>query len=418
MEKLFNKSFVLIFILLVGTFSYSQTTIEGGIYEDTTLTVDQSPYIVTDDLIVFPDITLTIEPGVILKFDDDKKLEIRGKLNAIGNEDNHIVFTSNSSNPMMGSWKGIVVIGNDPMLDDFYQVRMDYVEGYYAHLFIDLTIGYQGPYIFTNSYFSDNMYVSDATGYPYSLFENCDFLNNNTPLRKQKGIFSITARNCSFIDNFIGVEGIDLIEDSYFSGNELYGIFKVDQIKNCTLENHEVAVRNLFNATSNYFVGNTLRNNQIGIIIMSFFNNAGIEFRDNILCDNSLYNVELETSSNVNIPYNCWCSSDPEYIGSKIYDGYDNVNLGIVNFTPFLDCKMGIEDTNFNNLISLYPNPATDKLYISNLKKTSTVRIISADGKQIIKKTIKPNDFINISELQRGVYLLILDGNSYKFIKN
>lgn len=54
--------------------------------------------------------TLTIEPGVIVKFDADAFIEIGGinaKLLAVGTAQNPIVFTSNSSSPQPGDWRYI-----------------------------------------------------------------------------------------------------------------------------------------------------------------------------------------------------------------------------------------------------------------------------------------------------------------------
>lgn len=72
----------------------------------------------------------------------------------------------------------------------------------------------------------------------------------------------------------------------------------------------------------------------------------------------------------------------------------------------------------FTNGVKIYPNPSTDKLYFENLKKKSTVKIVNAEGKFIMEKTIEPNGYADISALPKGVYVAILDGNSYKFIKN
>lgn len=67
--------------------------------------------------------------------------------------------------------------------------------------------------------------------------------------------------------------------------------------------------------------------------------------------------------------------------------------------------------------VNIYPNPATDKLYFENVKKSTIVKILNAEGKFIMEKTIQPNGFIDISALPKGVYVAVLDGNSYKFIK-
>lgn len=55
--------------------------------------------------------TLTVEPGVIVKFETGGYLEIGGtnaKLLAIGTSDKPILFTSNSTSPQVGDWRDIV----------------------------------------------------------------------------------------------------------------------------------------------------------------------------------------------------------------------------------------------------------------------------------------------------------------------
>jgi len=53
----------------------AQTNVHGGIYNNTTWTLANSPYVVTDTIVVFPGVTLTIEPGVTVKFEDGKYVE-------------------------------------------------------------------------------------------------------------------------------------------------------------------------------------------------------------------------------------------------------------------------------------------------------------------------------------------------------
>jgi len=87
--------------------------ITGTIDVDTTWTADDSPYIVTGDLMVSEGVTLTIEPGVEVRFettddqsagaDPDKvELIVAGTLMADG-----VTFTSNADPPAAGDWYGI-----------------------------------------------------------------------------------------------------------------------------------------------------------------------------------------------------------------------------------------------------------------------------------------------------------------------
>jgi len=68
----------------------------GIITEDTTLTPDKE-YILTENLRVAEGSTLTINPGVTIKYDPQKQIDIRGSLIAKGTPDSMITFTRNKS---------------------------------------------------------------------------------------------------------------------------------------------------------------------------------------------------------------------------------------------------------------------------------------------------------------------------------
>ncbi len=72
--------------------------VEGEISTDTVWTRNMSPYIVTGDITVAEDVTLTIEPGTVIEFkktgsSDGSELIINGTLQALGDENDPILFT-------------------------------------------------------------------------------------------------------------------------------------------------------------------------------------------------------------------------------------------------------------------------------------------------------------------------------------
>jgi len=90
------KIFVLILavsLFLVGK-SQARTEVGGPIFKDTVWTFDKSPYIVVQNIEVAEGVTLTIEPGVTVKFDGNYALIISGTLIARGTEGKLITFTS------------------------------------------------------------------------------------------------------------------------------------------------------------------------------------------------------------------------------------------------------------------------------------------------------------------------------------
>ncbi|CAN2049334.1 Big-1 domain-containing protein [Candidatus Magnetomoraceae bacterium gMMP-13] len=88
------------------------------INEHTTWKNEKVPYIITGHVSVYysdnntTTITLTIEPGVNIRFDSDIRLSVGsntqyGALSAKGTEESPIIFTSNAESPSSGDWKGI-----------------------------------------------------------------------------------------------------------------------------------------------------------------------------------------------------------------------------------------------------------------------------------------------------------------------
>ncbi len=74
------------------------TSLEGDITADTNLTLNGSPYVVSQDLVVAENATLTIQPGVQLHFDAGVALKVKGSLQAKGNSRERIVFTKTPTN--------------------------------------------------------------------------------------------------------------------------------------------------------------------------------------------------------------------------------------------------------------------------------------------------------------------------------
>ncbi|RIK42529.1 MAG: hypothetical protein DCC55_08470 [Chloroflexi bacterium] len=87
----------------------ANTIISGDITTDTTWTGAGSPYEVTAPVNVLAGVTLTVQPGVMVRFNNSAGLVVRGRLLAVGTAAAPIVFTGVSATP--GGWRGIQIIG-------------------------------------------------------------------------------------------------------------------------------------------------------------------------------------------------------------------------------------------------------------------------------------------------------------------
>ncbi|OQB43031.1 MAG: flagellar basal body rod modification protein [Candidatus Latescibacteria bacterium ADurb.Bin168] len=96
----------------MGAFPTTQTTVSGDISEDTIWYKSMSPYRVLGPVNVFPGVTLTIEPGVDVLFDDDLELTIAGSLQAVGTPQDSIRFLRGHA----AEWGGISIRGSSSTL--------------------------------------------------------------------------------------------------------------------------------------------------------------------------------------------------------------------------------------------------------------------------------------------------------------
>jgi len=126
-------------ILLMTTDLIAQTNVSGIISSNTTWNTSGSPYIVTSTVLVNSGVTLTIDPGVTVKFYANQKLQIDGTLIARGNANQRIVFTSNDATPAAGDWDGISFTDNSV---DANYVSDNYISGCILEYCI---IEYAGP---------------------------------------------------------------------------------------------------------------------------------------------------------------------------------------------------------------------------------------------------------------------------------
>ncbi len=82
---------------------------------------------------------------------------------------------------------------------------------------------------------------------------------------------------------------------------------------------------------------------------------------------------------------------------------------------------IGIAEEEWAKYINIYPNPATDYIYINNVEKFTGYSIITTDGKYLVENISNKQAQIKIDNLLPGVYILQLHTDSQilnkRFIK-
>ena len=120
MTKKFKALFILLSItsifLGLANFGFSPrvqaTYMEGVIFRDTIWTLVDSPYVISKNVTVLSNVTLTLEPGVEVRFGGEFSLIVQGRLVAVGTDEKAIRFTSNKDDREPGDWNAIVFWDN------------------------------------------------------------------------------------------------------------------------------------------------------------------------------------------------------------------------------------------------------------------------------------------------------------------
>lgn len=452
--------------LFFTSIAFSQTVVNGGIYQNTTWTLANSPYLMTGSVVVFPGKTLTIEPGVQVLVTPDfsgstgnfRYLEVRGSLVAVGTDQAPITFEpTDPTNPGFPTWTGITIKGSQGgsfQLDRFRLNNALY--GLYNDI-VEPGVTYN----FTNCQFKNNQYSIQLNA--DMVYQNCLFENNGVGQAAQIQYGTLTANNCQFINNFcsftwsnniqvtnclfegngnniVGSPGtisdcqfIDndfglaeayghTLINCYFSGNGV-GIDNTGAgtISNCTFENNDVALRI---GDAGNVSNNLISNNVIGIAVVGA-NPSSIVIVDNVICSNTSYNLQNLTDKNFEVNENCFCMADSAIIESYIYDGYDDITKGLVNYAIYDDsCEnileyivkvnLGTGSLTELNESSFQVVQQTPEYLMLHLPRTTTIQLTDLTGSVLKEQNISEAlQQFQLPNYTSGFYILKdLEGNT------
>ena len=408
------------------------TEVGGEISSNTVWRLSGSPYIVTSNVKLVSGKTLTIEPGVEVRFDPGKRLRIAGLLIAQGNASNPITFTSNLSNPSPGDWSNIVFVnagltvinevGQETALQNILQHCViefagagneGAIRSEASSLLIDncsirnnsdggiriLNTGGNAVTI-SNNTIEHNNYIGNGGGV---LAKDSSILGNivryNHTSDSGGGIHSVrgTVRDNFVVGNSAGREGGGIFaEDSFVSGN-FVSENSADRGGGVLAEDSDFSFNTLVKNRSDdrgggvYFIGSSIfqQNTVIANSSPAGFAFGGVEISGsptvnfNNIYANQPFDLVLDSSGDINAKNNFWASTNSGTILGLIFDKFDDPDRGLVTFEPFLSDAtepvpppLNLQGTLTNGDMDLSltwdPIPATSATYTYQINYSNT----------------------------------------------
>lgn len=346
---------LLIFAVDFGL-AQASTEVTGILASDTTWTKASSPYYLTGPVLVSNGITLTIEAGTTVNL-NEHYIRVEGTLHAVGTNTAPICFNhgsigidsdSVSWNEQNGSG---CVIENSVLNDcpvsigdvspkivgntiDGDITTYSYSNG--APIITDNTIvggifiSAGSPVVVNNTI--NNPYVEGSPSMGISIGPASPTVSHNNISGCYFGI-NVGYANSTIANNIIsdcqfglfiraGPSNSIIIKKNFISGNTQGGI---------RIETGSILIQN-----------NTITDNTVGISF-NFYNIYNIlatgspsTILHNNIYSNTVYNVDLGFSTDINATDNWWGTADASSINQSIRDFKNDFNLGTVSFIPFL----------------------------------------------------------------------------------
>jgi hypothetical protein len=90
-------------------------------------------------------------------------------------------------------------------------------------------------------------------------------------------------------------------------------------------------------------------------------------------------------------------------------------------YSTFAACQSACVNTAIHEEISnilIYPNPATDNIYIPYIKGRSViVKIYDSTGRLVLENQVSDQEYLNISTLTKGMFQIKLEGDNWTVIR-
>jgi hypothetical protein len=344
---------IIIFLFSLSTFlvenADASTGVSGVLTSDTTWTAAQSPIQLTGPVCVNVGVTLTIEAGVTIDF-DQYYLQVNGTIIARGTADNKIVLTTNK--PPQPILQQVQLMPSSTSWND--QTGSGCIIENAALNQVSVVARGCSPKI-SNNVFTKPFWIAVQSTEGSILLSDNVFQNVDTEgisvgklAVVTNNVFSVTTGDAT---------AIVAHDNAYVANNKIMSFYngitvdshvtiKGNTVVNCsnagiwcasdtiTVESNYIANNHIGILSGGITQYNTIINNEIGIQTQSPLVQATI--KNNNIVGSTKNSMVLTSPVNVDATNNWWGTTDNHAINQSIRDYKNDFNLGTVTFVPFL----------------------------------------------------------------------------------
>lgn len=455
----------LMMALAITCTSISQTTIADNETVSGVWSIENSPYILEGRTIVSDDETLTIDPGVEIRFKSSASssisafeytsgnvgvLRVQGTLIANGTATQPILFTRNDT----GFWGTILIDENASSNSSMEHCIIEYARETRNVSGITSVVSFNGGLsIFKNSMnIANNQFRNNNTNglYIWGADTPFDFSNNSFYDNGSNGVVIIQSlvngiNNRFYNNSFTASGAVSAIRSSnstvYLFGNLIYnnddfGIYTTNggdnYLINNTIYGNGQGIR--VETGANTFIYNSIVENNELNFATSAPGGAILEMRNSLTNDSDFPTNISDLSGNITGATAQFTDVDNnDFSLENTSQCIDSGTQNITNFEfPELDIldnpriknasidmgaiefqgTLGTLDFEFTPQVILYPNPTNDKVNVIS-SDFKSAKLYSISGK-LIKMDLSKT--IDVTDIDEGLYLIKIETNEGKFI--
>jgi parallel beta-helix repeat protein len=451
------------------------TPVSGSITTDTIWDLSSNPYIVIGDVWVEVGVTLTIDPGVQVRFDGYYSIYVNGTINAVGADTNRINITSNMATPLPSDWRNIQINPNghaDMEYNDISYGSSFYFRASSNNTIANSTISYNKYGLYFD--WSSNNTIANTTfsSNEYGLYSNSSSSNkivNNTISNSSYGLYFNWSSNNRLVYNSVSNSSYSLYfnssssnviaNNSIFSNNNSsivwYGIGFINSSGSIIMNNsifNKIRGISLYESSNNLIENNNILENENGIHFEGSSNNTIMK---NNIASNG-WGIYLGHSSNNTIMINCISNNgrgiiipfsnsnniitNNSILGNVIF-GINSGENAIAQYnywgtTDLTKIERMVHNINYSNPLSTDPT-GMDLQFIGDAVWSGTIYInngtiiygkVIVNGATIVFNHSKGQNFIQVNgkmvienstlKSNYGLFTVLYTNNSIGYIKN